>query len=250
MKGRILRRRTRARASAGFSLIELMVVVMLIALLAMLAAPSMLKARSDRLAFSYARDVSSAIHNGRARSAGRGSAHLVAYKQTNTDGDRGTLLVFEALDGTNAASKPPGPNPASGCRKSGQWAFAGAWTTPGSKDAANLANLVDAVNVNANGAGEVVVQEDIRMVARFGVATSADPPTATLAFVLCTTPNGTTYFGKGDTIADAITAMQGSTTPFSDVIEVDVARHSGGAVQGLNRRVIVAGAGAPRIKSE
>jgi prepilin-type N-terminal cleavage/methylation domain-containing protein len=255
MQGRILRRRTRARRSAGYTLIELMVVVMLIALLAMIAAPTMVRARSDRLAFAFARDVSSSIHGARTRAAGRGAAHLILYLQSTSSGDRGTVAIFEALDGTSSGSTPPGPNPSSSCRRPGQWAYASTWAPGATADAANLAALVEAVTANANGnAAEVVVQENIRMKARFSALASATAPADIDAFAICITPNGTTYYGTGTNATTAITAMQQSTQPFGDVVEVDVARHAAGAsnppIVGLNRRVIVAGSSAPRIKSE
>jgi prepilin-type N-terminal cleavage/methylation domain-containing protein len=256
MQGRILRRRTRARRSAGYTLIELMVVVVLIALLAMIAAPSMVRARSDRLAFAFARDVSGAIHSARTRAAGRGAAHLVLYLQSTSSGDRGTVVIFEALDGTNAGSNPAGPNPSSSCRRPNQWAYASTWAPSAAADPANFAAVVEGVTANSNGnAGEVVEQENIRMKARFSTLGSATAPVdVTGAFAMCITPNGTTYYGSGASASAAITAMQQSTQPFVDIVEVDVARHAAGAsnppIVGLNRRVIVAGSSAPRIKSE
>jgi prepilin-type N-terminal cleavage/methylation domain-containing protein len=255
MQGRILRRRTRARRSAGYTLIELMVVVMLIALLAMIAAPSMLRARSDRLAFAFARDVSASSHGARTRAAGRGAAHLVLYLQSTSAGDRGTVMIFEALDGTAAGATPPGPNPSSSCRRPGQWAYASTWSPGATADPSNLAAVVEGVTANSNGnAGEVVEQENIRMKARFSTLASGTAPVDVTTFAICITPTGTTYFGSGANAPTAITAMQQSTQPFGDIVEVDVARHAAGAsnppIVGLNRRVIVAGSSAPRIKSE
>lgn len=256
MKGRILRRRTRARASgAGYTLIELMVVVMLIAILAMLAAPSMVRARSDRLAFSYARQVGELVHNARARSAGRGAAHLVVFMQEFGGGNRGLVATFEALDGTPSTAKPPGPIPSSSCRGPGQWDFVSTWT-PGLTDGANRTAIVDALNINATSTADVVVQENIRMLARFSPSDGSADPTEIKAFVLCTTPNGTTYFGRSmSSVTEAITAMQSAPTPFTDIVEIDVARHDPSndtltGVVGLNRRVLMTGAGSPRIKSE
>jgi prepilin-type N-terminal cleavage/methylation domain-containing protein len=74
MKGRsVLRRR---RAARGFTLMELMVVVMLVAILAMIATPSMTEARNDRIAFDYASRYQQLLVKARARAAGTGSAHL------------------------------------------------------------------------------------------------------------------------------------------------------------------------------
>src|SRR5262245_4938637 len=111
MKGRRAPRRSRAR---GFTLLELMVVIMLVAILAMIAAPSMAVARNDQTAFNYARQASELIHNARARSMGRGAAHVVLFTtDANFGGDRGGIYVFEALDGT---APPTGPNPSGLCR--------------------------------------------------------------------------------------------------------------------------------------
>lgn len=228
---------------------ELMVVVTLISLIALIAAPSLVRSRSDRLAFAYATEISAAIHNGRARSAGRGGSHLIVYDQAG-GGTRGRLLVFEGLDGTAPASVPPGPNPAPGCRRTNQWAFAAAWNTPGAVDAAHLSSLIDFVNLNATSGGSVVQNENIFATARFTTSGSA-APSVIAAFAMCTTPNGSTYFGQGATGTAAIAAMQASTVPFTDVVEIDIARHdSSNNIVGLNRRVIVTGAGAPRIKAE
>jgi len=71
--------------------------------------------------------------------------------------------------------------------------------------------------------------------------------------MLCITPNGTTWLGTGASAADALTGANGilqQTLPFKGQIEFDVARHRGATVAGLRRRVIITGAGAPRIRSE
>jgi prepilin-type N-terminal cleavage/methylation domain-containing protein len=73
MKGRSTLRR-RYRSARGFTLLELMVVITLVAILAAIAVPKMAVARNDRLAFDYARQTSELFHNARARAMGRGSA--------------------------------------------------------------------------------------------------------------------------------------------------------------------------------
>ena len=235
-------RRTRSRRrSAAYTLIELMVVVVLIAILAMAGAPSFVKARSDRLAFSYARQVGEIVHNARARSAARGSAHMVVYDGT-TYGARGALFSFEALDNTDASATPPGPNPAPSCKTPGQWQGVQGYTAG---TATNLFGLIDGLNINPTSTAAIEVVENITMIAYPTPST-----TAMKAFVLCTTPNGTTFYGTGSTVDDAVTAMQASI-PFTGIVEIDVARHdSGGTIVGLNRRVLITGGAAPRIKSE
>src|SRR5262249_11795809 len=104
----------RRKQARGFTLLELMVVIMLIPSLGMIAAPAVAIARNDQIAFGYARQASELIHNARARSTGRGSAHLVIFTRDAAYGadKRGAILVYEALDGTAA---PVGPNPSSRC---------------------------------------------------------------------------------------------------------------------------------------
>jgi prepilin-type N-terminal cleavage/methylation domain-containing protein len=258
VKERSALRRRRARSSGGFTLLEMMVVVLLVAIIAMLAAPSMTAARNDRLAFDLARQASELFHNARARSSGRGAAHLVAFTTQSSIGTRGAIYVFEALDG----SATPGPNPSTTCRSAAQWKWASEYT-PGPTgrvgellDTNRRTRLIDFVNANATGAGAIQVLEDIRMTAKLtplpdpdplGTPTSAESP---IAFVMCTTPNGSTYVGTGDSIEAAVAKMTTATQTFKDLIEVDVARHRSGAAVGLTRRVLLPGAGAPRIKSE
>lgn len=255
MKGRMLLRRTPTRASnrrassSGYSLIELMVVVLMIAVLAMLAAPSLVRGRSDRLAFSYARTVQELIHNSRSRAAGRGAAQLVAFS-TADFGARGAVFTFEALDRVAPGGKMPGPGPSPSCRTTPkQWDWVKGWGVTSPADPANSARLIDGLTINPSGTADVVVQENIKM-----AAARPDPgggaATSITAFVICVTPNGTTYYGEGGTVSAAVDAMMASG-PFEGTVEIDVARHdAGNNIVGLNRRVIVTGAAAPRIKSE
>ncbi|HEY6558309.1 MAG TPA: prepilin-type N-terminal cleavage/methylation domain-containing protein, partial [Polyangiaceae bacterium] len=81
----------------GFTLIELMVVVIIIAVLAVIAIPQITFRMRDRRTQAAAQEVSTLFRNARLRAMGRGSAVLVRY--TTTDA-RGTLEVREAVGGT------------------------------------------------------------------------------------------------------------------------------------------------------
>ena len=236
---------TRAR-SRGFTLMELMIVVMLVAILAMIAAPSMSTARNDRIAFDYARQTSGIFHEGRARAAGRGGAHLALFTTAAAIGTRGAIFLFEGLDGT---APPAGPSPIASCRSATQWNWAATYVPGVAPDATNRARLIEFLNINATATGTVQVSEDIFM--RGFTVTDAGAKAPVTAIAVCTTPNGTTYVGTGATGAAAITAMT-TATPFTGIAEVDVARHRSGGlvVAGLTRRVMLAGAGAPRILSQ
>lgn len=226
---------------------ELMVVVVLVAILAALAAPSLVRARNDRVAFDYARRASDLVHAARTRAMGTGAAHVLVYtNETTMGGNRGALILFEALDGEPA---PAGPNPHPSCRTAAL-GWVGGWT-PG-----NLANsrarFIDAVNVNDDGSGKSAqAKEEIWMSASKAVGLAA--PTVIPAFAVCVTPNGTTYYGEGGNQAAAVAAIA-TASPFNDILELEVARHDGpppsGTVVGLKRKVIMAGAAQPRIKSE
>jgi prepilin-type N-terminal cleavage/methylation domain-containing protein len=232
-----MRRRRRAR---GFTLMELMVVVVLVAILAMLAAPSMTTARNDRIAFDYARQTSSLFHEARARSFGRGAAHLVLFSTATTLGTRGAVFLFEALDGAAA------PGPSATCRSVAQWAWARDFLPGATQDTTNRSRMVDFLNINGTAASTIQVIEDIRMEGATIAPDGTRTPVTVIA--MCTTPNGTTYVGTGSTPTAALTALV-AAEPFRDIVAIDVARHRGAAVAGLTRRIILAGGGAPRIQS-
>jgi type IV fimbrial biogenesis protein FimT len=216
---------------AGFTLVELMVVVILIALLAIIAIPSMRTAQDDRRAFDYARQYSSVIHRASVRATARGAAHLVVI---DAGGIRGHVRLFEAVDGT---APPSGPRQVTSCKVPGQWAGAAGWA-PGAADPV-LSPFVDGLSLDTAG---VNVDMNIGSKAFVGGA-------QVNAIVVCYTPGGNVYVGSGGNVTAAIAAMQ-VAQPFTGVADVQIQRrNAGGAGIGLTRRVIVGGAGAPRIQS-
>lgn len=230
-------RATRRALQAGFTLIELMVVVVLISILAVIAAPGMRGARDDRMAFDYARQIQQMANRGRARAAGRGGAHLLI---AGPSGTRGRVWLFEALDNTAA---PLGPNPASSCRTVGQWAPAVAYDA-NALVASNLAAIVDGLELNslAN------VDPDIK--ATFSITGPLTPLllAATPAMAICYTPNGTVYAAEGTDMVTAITNMQ-SRAAFTGIAQISITRGQGGVPVGLARNVTIAGSSAARIQS-
>jgi prepilin-type N-terminal cleavage/methylation domain-containing protein len=226
------RSRAARAASAGFTLIELMVVVVLISILAVIAAPALRVARDDRMAFDYARQIQQIAQRARVRAGARGAAHLVT---AGPSGTRGRVLMWEALDNTSAASG--GPNPVSSCKGVGQWAPAAAYAG-GAVTASGVARYVAGLDLDSTG-----VNVDADITATYYIATNAVP------LAICYTPSGTAFVASGPDVTTAITNMQ--TLPaFTGVADIQVNRHTGGAVVGLTRHVLVPGAGVARILSK
>jgi prepilin-type N-terminal cleavage/methylation domain-containing protein len=224
------------RRAAGFTLIELMIVVVLISIVALLAIPKMAGARDDRLVFDSARRIAGLIHHARTRAIGRGAAHMVVL-QAGTN-SAGQVLLFEALDGI-AGPTPPGPNPVSSCKRANWAADISAWT-PGTYNQIN-AGFIEAVDLNTPG-----VATTIGLGATYKFNNAAAGPVT----VYCVTPYGPTFAATGSNINNAVQNMV-AAQPFTGALEVAVQRGVLlGTPVGLKRRVIVASDAAPRIQSQ
>lgn len=87
--------RSASSADAGFTLVELMVVITIISIVAVLAIPSMTGGGYDRRVFTDAATIAEIVREARTRAVGRGAAQLLAMT-TNTP-NTATFILYESV---------------------------------------------------------------------------------------------------------------------------------------------------------
>lgn len=103
------------RSSRGFTLIEMMVVVVIITILASIAIPSISRRMQMYQAKKDVEQIASLFRGARLRAMGRGSAVLVRF-------DDGVFTVHEAIQGTNRSAAGCETMPESSCFPVARWA--------------------------------------------------------------------------------------------------------------------------------
>lgn len=126
----------RRRHSRGFTLIELMAVVVIIGVSAAVAAPSVLGQMKDRRARDAAQQIANLYTVARARAMGRGAAVLVRY--TSATG----FVVEESIEGTARGADSCADAPGLGCLTT-------TWNTPAQRRVVSSLNVSSIITIKA-----------------------------------------------------------------------------------------------------
>jgi prepilin-type N-terminal cleavage/methylation domain-containing protein len=219
---RALRGRHAAR-SAGFSLIELMVVIVIIGIVAALAIPAMSIMGADRHAYNDAGNIMMLFRSARTRAVARGGAVLISMT-TNGSSDRGTFIMYEAvmpnINGGLART------PVASCKTPTTWMPLPTLTLPSSNPAVVLD---DSVNLNTVNSDSAEVQADIETQLFMYTSPSNSAQTAFASGFICYTPLGHTYISVG---ALAQPVFDG-VLPTTSALEARVTRANGGTFRSV-----------------
>ncbi len=207
---RTSRSRKLRRGSGGFTLIEMMVVVVIITILATIAIPSISRRMQMYQAKKDVEMIAGLFRGARLRAMGRGSAVLVRF-------DDGIFTVHEAVRGGTANQPGCQTMPESSCFPTARWAAAD-----------DRSNQIDTLDL-ANAAG--VTATTVRFILPI---TGGESPART-ELDICFTPMGSAY---------ADMEVPGSLIRMTTAPRFDHTRVAGG---GFSRSALITPLGTARV---
>jgi prepilin-type N-terminal cleavage/methylation domain-containing protein len=231
------------RGVRGFTLVELMVVVILVGILAVMAIPQMTYANVEKRSYNDAITVSELFREARTRAMGRGSAEVIQMT-SNGVADRGTFVLWEAQS-TAAPGPPPGGilpigSPMSMCGFPTSWPPTG--LVCGGAVAGQTATCIDGVNLN----GSIEAIDGITTT--INGANLAGGITPINAASICFTPLGRTYWFP---LPGVPAFIPGS--PMVGELQIALTHtypgDASGLKVGITRTIVVPNSGATRIFS-
>jgi type IV pilus assembly protein PilE len=224
--------RLRRAGSRGFTLIELMVVVVLVAILASIAMPAMLEAQHSRRAYEDAASIMMLFKNARTRAIGDQAAVTLVVQYDNGAVNRGIISEYESTFSFGSTSNS---NTAAGQTTMSACTAPSVWTLP-APATGNHPVLIEGL----------YMQEQVDIDAHVHLLVNSNPNGP---FAFCFSPSGRMYVDGSSTSSSNPTFTEPTLIPAIFTVVRDDGSSSN-SYKGLSRNVLVMPSGATRLYSK